>query len=183
MLVVQDKSNTQNLMNRLWKGFVKNTPRQRKKVVGYLNQLILEGATDLATAVNDNQYDLFLLSDGAVTWGEKDAFFISESVKKLATGNKSINQLYTYRLGLSGENAAMLTQGYGLEMYVNKKALKGKYDLLVKYFSSDRNKLGLKTKALVRTIRNWGTDEESEQIQTVTLNSQAEKQRIAKIRI
>jgi len=76
-----------------------------------------------------------------------------------------------------------VTQGYGPEMYVNKKAPKGKYDLLVKYFSSDRNKLGLKTKVLVRTIRNWGTDKEIEKTQTVTLESQEEKQRIAKIKI
>jgi len=76
-----------------------------------------------------------------------------------------------------------VTQGYGPEMYVNKNAPKGKYELLVKYYSSDRNKLGLKTKVLVRTIRNWGTDKESEKIQTIALESKSDKQRIAKIEI
>jgi Mg-chelatase subunit ChlD len=84
-------------------------------------------------------------------------------------------------------SGGMLTQdvttGFGPEMYINKKAPKGQYDLLVKYYSSDRNKLGLKTKVLVRTIRNWGTGDELEQIQTITLKSQAEKQLIAKIKI
>lgn len=112
-----------------WKqDFVENSPQQRKKLLTYLNQLILEGATDLGKALNEsaspswltnddvakkselnNRYDLFLLSDGAVTWGEKDPFFISESIKKLSTKNQTINQLYTYRLGLSGENAGLLT--------------------------------------------------------------------------
>lgn len=76
-----------------------------------------------------------------------------------------------------------VTAGFGPEMYINKKAPKGKYDLSVKYFSSDQNKLGLKTKVLVRTIRNWGTNEESETTQTVTLKSRQEKQHIAKVKI
>jgi len=76
-----------------------------------------------------------------------------------------------------------VTQGYGPEMYVNRVAPKGKYDLLVNYFSSDRNKLGLKTKVLVRTIKNWGTTDEVEKVKTISLDSQKEKQRIARIKI
>lgn len=108
------------------KRFIKNTPNQRKKLLNYLNQLILEGATDLASALDHasapkwlvgkanqsklkNKYDLFLLSDGAITWGEKESFFISEAVKKKIVQHKTVNQIYTYRLGLSGENAALLT--------------------------------------------------------------------------
>ena len=76
-----------------------------------------------------------------------------------------------------------VTTGFGPEMYINKGAPKGKYDLLVNYFSSDRNKLGLKTKVLVRSIRHWGTDEETETTQTVVLKDQKEKQRVATVEI
>lgn len=115
-----------NTDNHWWKKeFVKNTASQRKKLSKYLNQLILEGATDLSSALNQvtapqwlvsdkktlnsKAYDLFLLSDGAITWGEKKAFFISESVKKKAKKFNTVNHLYTYRLGQAGENASLLT--------------------------------------------------------------------------
>jgi len=76
-----------------------------------------------------------------------------------------------------------VTQGFGPEMYVNKKAPKGKYELLVNYYSSDRNKLGLKTKVMVRTIRHWGTNKEVEKTKTVNLDDQKQKQRVAEIKI
>ena len=115
-----------NMDSHWWKkSFVENTARQRKKLSDYLNHLILEGATDLSSALNqaaapdwlvqtqqsatDNQFDLFLLSDGAITWGEKQPFFISESIKKQIADYNTVNQLYTYRLGLAGENAALMS--------------------------------------------------------------------------
>ena len=119
---------TFNIHSHWWKkAFVKNTTAQRQELKTYLNQLILEGATDLASALNsaaapkwwteessDNQnsnkqFDLFLLSDGAITWGEKESFFISESIKKNINKFQTVNQLYTYRLGQSGEDIKLLT--------------------------------------------------------------------------
>ena len=76
-----------------------------------------------------------------------------------------------------------VTTGYGPEMYVNQSAPEGRYDLLVNYYRSDQNRLGLKTKVLVRTIRNWGTETEKEEMQTVVLTSDKEKQRIKTISI
>lgn len=107
------------------KSFVENTARQRKKLLNYLNQLILEGATDLSSALNqavapdwlvkteqsdaNNRFDLYLLSDGAITWGEKQPFFITESIKKQITNHNTLNQIYTYQLGFAGESAALLS--------------------------------------------------------------------------
>lgn len=115
-----------NTDSHWWKkSFVSNTTNQREKLSDYLNQLILEGATDLSSALNqaaapdwllqtkrsstNNQFDLFLLSDGAITWGEKQPFFISESIKKQIANHNTVNRLYAYRLGLAGENAALLS--------------------------------------------------------------------------
>jgi len=53
----------------------------------------------------------------------------------------------------------------------------------VNYYSSDRNKLGLKTKILIRTIKNWGTSEQLETVKTISLDKQKDKHRVAKITI
>jgi Mg-chelatase subunit ChlD len=117
-----------NIDSHWWKeSFVKNTEDQRSVLLNYLNTLILEGATDLSSALStavapawlvgnnsrsqeiDKNFDLFLLSDGAITWGEKEAYFISESVKKMISEYHTVKQLYTYRLGLSGENTELLS--------------------------------------------------------------------------
>ena len=117
-----------NIDSHWWEpSFVKNSTSRRKKLSAYLNNLMLEGATDITSALNiaaappwwvgdetsgqlsNKQYDLFLLSDGAITWGEKEPFFISESLKKNISKYQTINQLYTYRLGQSGENEKLLT--------------------------------------------------------------------------
>ena len=76
-----------------------------------------------------------------------------------------------------------VTTGFGPEMYINKNAPRGRYNVAVNYFSSDRNKLGLKTKILVRTIKNWGTPEQLDTVKTMTLSRQKEKQAVAKIKI
>ncbi len=117
-----------NIDSHWWKkSFVKNSENQRTDLLNYLNTLILEGATDLSSALNtavapawwvegnsqaqqtDKNYDLFLLSDGAITWGEKEPYFISESIKKSISKFQTVDQLYTYRLGESGENTELLS--------------------------------------------------------------------------
>ncbi len=114
-----------NIDSHWWKkSFIENTAQQRRKLINYLNQLTLEGATDLASAIHsasapdwwqktfdqnqDKQFDLFLLSDGAITWGEQESFFISESIKKNRNDHQTVRQLFTYRLGQNGENVKLL---------------------------------------------------------------------------
>ena len=62
--------------------YVDNTPENVDAVLGYADNLALEGATDLGRALTEAAApkwrkaddgaaaDLFLLSDGAATWGE-----------------------------------------------------------------------------------------------------------------
>lgn len=76
-----------------------------------------------------------------------------------------------------------ITTGYGPEFYINRDAPRGVYRVYVKYFSDDRNKLGLKTKVFVRFIRNWGTDEMRELGKTLVLESEEQKQLVFKGRI
>lgn len=97
-----------------WKNsFVNNNEESRRELRTYLYSLILEGATDLSNALEfatniawleeQSLYDLFLYSDGAATWGERNAWIITESVKKKFTG-----KVFSYRLGIEGEDKALL---------------------------------------------------------------------------
>ena len=76
-----------------WKhAFVENNERNRQDLEAYLHSLILEGATDISYALKSatdiswlkqrSSYDLFLYSDGAATWGERNSWVISENIKQ-----------------------------------------------------------------------------------------------------
>lgn len=113
-----------NSHSQWWKNkFVENTKTQRDKIDNYLNQLVLEGATDLSAALNESaspawlldgsnpkvdSFDLFLLSDGSVTWGERDSLIMSESLRAVSQKHQLVKQLFTYRFGQTGENKLLL---------------------------------------------------------------------------
>ncbi|WP_185230312.1 VWA domain-containing protein [Teredinibacter franksiae] len=97
-----------------WKPeFVANTQANRKTLESYLYSLILEGATDLSRALESAvdidwletqaSYDLFLYSDGSVTWGDQNPWSLSEKLKNSLNG-----KLFAYRLGMEGEDKELL---------------------------------------------------------------------------
>ena len=105
-----------NIENYFWKkGFVKNNSKNVKELMDFAGTLSLEGATDLASAVSkavkqDNpdktqnkKYDLFLLSDGSITWGEGDQHVLLKIIKTHLKGS-----LFAYRTGLSGTDTRLL---------------------------------------------------------------------------
>ena len=81
-----------------------------------------------------------------------------------------------------GRISADVTQGYGPEMYMNHNAPKGDYEVYVKYFSSDRNKMGVNTSVQVRVIENWGRENQKELIKNVILKKRSDKQLVASFR-
>lgn len=105
-----------NIESFWWKdGFVDNTPENVDALMEFADTLALEGATDLGQALREAAHptwqadsgsvapcDLFLLSDGAVTWGERDVHHLSETLKE------SSGSLYAYRTGLAGSDGNML---------------------------------------------------------------------------
>ncbi len=98
-----------NVDSHFWKGkYVANTPKNVAELKTSLENLALEGATDLYGAVQavaeakwvgheDNRPDLFLLSDGAATWGETDLRLIDRILKQPQLGS-----LFAYQTGLTG---------------------------------------------------------------------------------
>ncbi len=95
--------------------FVANTPENVERLMNYADGLALEGATDLGRALNEAaapawlkqaggpRPELFLLSDGAGTWGEDRWAIIAAGLKAANSG-----PLFAYQTGLSGSDPQML---------------------------------------------------------------------------
>jgi len=70
---------------------------------------------------------------------------------------------------IGGKITRDVTQGYGPEMYVLPNAVKGDFKIRVKYFASDQTRASTRTKVFVSIFKNWGTDLETVEQKTVTL--------------
>ncbi|HEU4732239.1 MAG TPA: DUF2135 domain-containing protein [Kofleriaceae bacterium] len=92
-------------------GFIDNTPEHVAELLAFAGTLALEGATDLGAALGEASHpawltgpahhDLFLLSDGAATWGESDLHALG---KKL----DGAGSLFAYQTGMTGTDTATL---------------------------------------------------------------------------
>lgn len=93
------------------KGWLDNTPAGREELLKRLDGLVLEGATDFGAALEtlaldarmekDRAVDLFVLSDGQVTWGEGDAQTLVSRFEGRCAAKTRFN---CYRTGLGAEN-------------------------------------------------------------------------------
>ena len=111
-----------NIERHWWQPrFVDNTPENVAALIDYCHTLSLEGATDLAAALAEaaapafeangqksddlflksEQRDFFLLSDGAITWGERNGDMI---VRQFAARGP----VFAYRTGLAGTDVRAL---------------------------------------------------------------------------
>lgn len=105
-----------NIESLWWQpGFVANTPENVAALMAFADGLALEGATDLGAGLKeaarpawmggaDTPRDVFLLSDGAVTWGESDAFALSTALQ-----SAGVDGVYAYRTGMTGDDTRMLS--------------------------------------------------------------------------
>lgn len=99
--------------------FVTNDAATRKELAAFAQGLALEGATDVGAALQratdaagaPARFDVFLLSDGAATWGESDAFTMARRLEK-----SPVAAIYAYQTGLAGTDSdalALLTRETG----------------------------------------------------------------------
>lgn len=94
--------------------WVDNSPASVEALMKRCEGLALEGATDLGAALaagaqppwhkGSERFDLFLLSDGASTWGEGDPYALS----RLVQSSPRAGSIFAYSTGLAGTDAAML---------------------------------------------------------------------------
>ncbi len=94
--------------------FVSNTPANVERLMKHADTLALEGATDLAVALGQAArpswldsdraaHDVFLLGDGASTWGEASVDRMALRLQKELDG-----RVFAYRTGLPGGDTAAL---------------------------------------------------------------------------
>lgn len=97
--------------------FVENNDATLAELRAHAGGLALEGATDLAAALAQAaappgagqpgappRWEVFLLSDGAATWGEADPFVMS---RRLASSR--VGAVYAYQTGLAGTDTDTLS--------------------------------------------------------------------------
>jgi hypothetical protein len=94
------------------KGWIENTEAGRKKLFDRLDGLVLEGATDLSAALDtlaggppggaaDAPLNVFVLSDGQATWGQRDAAVLAARFESHCGFPV---RFQCYRVGLGAEN-------------------------------------------------------------------------------
>ncbi len=93
--------------------YIENNKENRQRFLNFANDLALEGATDLKTAISEAAnpvwqkpgkkitQNIFLLSDGSVTWGNDNSMAICAPVGKE-------NRVYTFTTGASGTNTEIV---------------------------------------------------------------------------
>ncbi|MCA9202337.1 MAG: VWA domain-containing protein, partial [Planctomycetales bacterium] len=112
-----------NVETHWWQpGYAENTPENVARLIADCQQLSLEGATDLQAALaaaaqpvwqttegepaaTAPQPDLFLLSDGAATWGESSLARMQRTLERARVGS-----LFAYNTGLTGTDTTVLEQ-------------------------------------------------------------------------
>jgi tetratricopeptide (TPR) repeat protein len=97
------------------KGFFDNTAAGREKALKMLDGLVLEGATDISCALDrlaqpgfgiaaGTNLNVFLLSDGHITWGEPD---VAALVARFEQRCPHATRFHCYRTGLGEENSEL----------------------------------------------------------------------------
>src|SRR5262249_2712027 len=91
-------------------GWLENTSAGREKAFAQLDGLVLEGATDFGSALKklaqpgfpiDVPVNVFVLSDGQITWGEPDA---GPLVARFEKNCPFPTRFHCYRFGLGADN-------------------------------------------------------------------------------
>jgi hypothetical protein len=96
-------------------GWLENTPAGRDKALARLDGLLLEGATNLSAALDKlarpefdvaagTSVNVFLLSDGQITWGEAD---LCQMVARFESRCSYPLRFHCYRTGLGAENVEL----------------------------------------------------------------------------
>ncbi|QGJ70170.1 VIT domain-containing protein [Planctomycetales bacterium 10988] len=104
-----------NVETQWWqRKFVPNDEQHTKELLQAARKLALEGATDLGSALTEatqpnwlrdskEKHDLFLLSDGAITWGQDDLHALTTALQSPNAG-----PLFSYHTGLMGTDSRVL---------------------------------------------------------------------------
>jgi hypothetical protein len=82
---------------------------------------------------------------------------------------------------IGGKITDDVTSGFGPEMFVLERAIKGDYDVRVKYFSSDAVRVSARTRVLATLYENWGRPDERVTRRILTLAYGKEMHDVARL--
>ncbi|HEV3257912.1 MAG TPA: VIT domain-containing protein [Gemmataceae bacterium] len=96
-------------------GWLDNTPAGRERALRRLDGIVLEGATDLSAALDrvvrpgfdvpdGTPLNVFLLSDGQITWGESD---VAPLVARFESRCPFATRFHCYHTGLGADNSEL----------------------------------------------------------------------------
>ncbi|NDW09763.1 carboxypeptidase-like regulatory domain-containing protein [Dysgonomonas sp. 520] len=84
---------------------------------------------------------------------------------------------------IGGRLSIDVTDGYGPEMYILKKAPEGDYKVMLKYYSGNRTKTASKAKAYIDVYQDWGRKNEKVTRKTVLLENVWDKETVMQFRM
>jgi hypothetical protein len=84
---------------------------------------------------------------------------------------------------IGGRMTTDVTQGYGPEMYVLKKAVPGTYTVKAKYFAANRNRASARSKVYATVTEGWGTPQERTRRKVVVLVEGKEMHTVATVKV
>lgn len=99
------------------KGWISNNAAERKALFGRLQSIVLEGATNLNSAMqmlakpkwktgSRKSLDVFVLSDGQMNWGESQADAVLAAFQRKSVWKNP--RFFAYQLGIGSENTALM---------------------------------------------------------------------------
>ncbi len=84
---------------------------------------------------------------------------------------------------IGGHLTTDVTQGFGPEMFVLRKAIPGDFQVKAHYYSSDANREGTRTRVFLRVYQNWGTENEVVNSHTVLLSQGEQMHDVATVTV
>jgi len=139
----------------------KVSPHARTSVPDFAAARLESVAKEVGLGGNDGGADLLV----TITWNT-DSTDIDLHVKE-PSGEECYYQHTKTKSG--GRITQDVTQGYGPEMYVLKKAPTGQYHVRVKFYSTNRQRASARTKVYATVYRNWNRPTETVTRKVVTL--------------
>ncbi|NDV97329.1 VWA domain-containing protein [Dysgonomonas sp. 521] len=133
-----------------------------KAFITHLTEKVKEELSD--EGLDDfNEADIVVIVSWNINDTDIDLHIVEPTGEKCYYGNNKTE--------IGGKLSIDVTSGYGPEMYVLKKAVKGKYSVLLDYYSDSGTQTASKAKAYIDIYRNWGRKNESVTRKVVQLRS------------
>ncbi|MDG5491855.1 VIT domain-containing protein [Psychroserpens sp. SPM9] len=123
---------------------------------------------------NDLEIDVRVVIDWNQDNTDIDLWVVNPKNEKVYFGNKKSNT--------GGRLSEDLTEGYGPEEFLLKEAIAGNYEVIVDYFGSETQKISGPTTLKITMFTNYGTKDETKNIQIMRLSEDEDEYEVGTVR-